>query len=522
LKATALGFAAMLALLAPTASLAQGPEVADFNFYNTDLHLVLKALSEVTGASFVEDVPVSGKVTVHIAKRTGLDEVLETILKPLGLAWKTAGNVYHIGLKEGEKAAPGRPGYIQKTYSLKYVSAGEVARRLRKFLRAKGIVSVDPAMNRVTVTVPPALVGETENVVKAADVEVTRKQISIRIKLLEIAKDGTFSSSASMSWFKYNASLGVASEQTSSYPLGVNSGGGYQGDENGAFYNNAMTFRFGLWGIDQYTARLRLAETGNLVDTVSEPDVIVMDGQEATIKVGERVPFTPSYDTNQLDRYEEVGNSITVKPQVGQNGFITIELKATLTRRPYQYGRDLDSRYVDTTLTLLNGETGRVAGLMTQTETTTDRKIPLLGDIPLLGYLFKNHDRTHSRKEMVILVSPSVVEDVPPHCRNTPGISALVAWLMPGTTNVVLDWSEDVPSDNVGIFQYRIYRDLKPILSVARLKPVADSVSRAATTWADESPKRRGVTYYYAVTAVDGAGNEQAVSNSPAITVPKR
>jgi len=511
----------MLALLAPAASSAQGPEVTDFNFYNTDLHLVLKALSEVTGVSFVEDVPVSGKVTVHIAKRTGLDEVLETILKSLGLSWKVAGNVYHIGLKEGERAAPGRPGYIQKTHSLKYVSAGEVARRLRKFLRAKGIVSVDPAMNRVTVTVPPALVGETENVIKTADVEVTKKQISIRIKLLEIVKDGTFTSSASMSWFKYNATLGAASEMNNSGWL-RDTGTGAMQDEDQAFYANSLTFRFGLWGIDQYTARLRLAETGNMVDTVSEPDVIVMDGQEASIKVGERVPFTPSYDTNQLDRYEEVGNNITVKPVVGQNGFITIELKAALTRRPGQWDRNQNNRTVDTTLTLLNGETGRVAGLMTQTETTTERKIPLLGDIPLIGYLFKDHGRTHERKEMVILISPSIVEDVPPHCRNTPGISALVAWLMPGTTNVVLDWSEDVPTDNVGIFQYRVYQDLKPILSVSRLKPVADSVSRAATSWVDESPKRRGVTYYYAVTAVDGAGNEQAVSNSPAITIPKR
>ena len=133
-RITSLVLAASLALVAPRASLAQGPEVQDFNFYNTDISLVLKALAEVTGIEFVEDVPISGKVTIHIAKRTPLEEVLETILKPLGLTWQAVGNVYHIGLKPGERAARDRPGYVQKTFSLRNISAGEAGRLLRKSL----------------------------------------------------------------------------------------------------------------------------------------------------------------------------------------------------------------------------------------------------------------------------------------------------------------------------------------------------------------------------------------------------
>src|SRR5687767_2468847 len=124
----ALLLAASLSL--PAAASADGPEVQDFNFYNTDLHLVLKALAEVTGVTFVEDVPLTGKITIHVQQRTGIDGVLEQILKPLNLSVRVVGNVYHIGYQK-ERGIITKEGYVQKEYVLKYASAGETARRLR-------------------------------------------------------------------------------------------------------------------------------------------------------------------------------------------------------------------------------------------------------------------------------------------------------------------------------------------------------------------------------------------------------
>jgi len=517
---------AAIALLAAVPSVVRAaPEVQDFNFYNTDIHLILKALAEVTNVTFVEDVPLEGKVTIHAAEKTPLDEVLENILRPLGLTWRIVGNVYHVGLRSGEKPAPGRPGYVQKTFMLRYVPAGEAARRLRKFLRAKGVVSVDLPMNRLTVTVPPDLLPKVEEMVKAADVEQTRKLVSIRLKILKVERQNDFSIGAAITYDDWLSSLGFASRfaDTLNYTRGWVTGSSDQQDEIRYFYQNAFTYKVGGWGIDQYTAKLKL--TSDVIDIkhVAEPDVSVLEGQEAIIKIGEKVPI--SFNDNELLRYEDVGVNITVKPQVSKDGFITMDINAIMMARlvatsgGFNY---LDNREVKTTLVLLNGDTGRLGGLLLQKDLTSEQKIPLLGDLPLLGYLFKNHSDMNFRREVVILLSPSIIEDVPPHGKRTAGISALVAWLIPSTTDVVLDWSEDVPQDNVGVFRYRVYRDTRPITSLARLASVADSVPRAASSWVDETPKRRGVTYYYAVTGVDGAGNEQAVSNSPAITVPKR
>lgn len=530
LKLRSVLLATVLAAALPAAARAEGPEIQDFNFYNTDLHLVLKALAEVSGITFVEDVPLTGKVTVHIAKRTPLNEVLEAILKPLALEWRAVGNVYHVGYRKGEQPSLLRPGYVQKVYMLKYVSAGEAARRLRKFLRARGIVSVDRGMNQLTVTMPPNLVDDVENLIKTADIESTRKLISIRMKILEVIRDLTRETGAYLSYNKYNASMGVGSTFADTLNHKRNWGNASSGDWGGnkgnqdeyySMYNQALTYKVGAWGIDQVVARLRLNTNEDNIKTVTEPDIVVLEGQKAVAKVGQKIPLP-------TNKYDDAGVVLTITPQVAKDGQITLDVDASVSQRVLTLsaavsGVDaLDNRQVTTKLTMLNGDTGRLGGLLRQDEKVDEYKIPVLGDLPLVGFLFKASRRQTVRRELVILISPSIVEDVPPHGRRSAGISALVAWLMPGTTSVTLDWSEDVPLDNVGVFQYRVYRDVRPINALGRLAPIADAVPRSMSTWVDETPKRRGVTYYYAVIAVDGAGNEQAVSNSPAITVPRR
>jgi len=86
----------------------------------------------------------------------------------------------------------------------------------------------------------------------------------------------------------------------------------------------------------------------------------------------------------------------------------------------------------------------------------------------------------------------------------------------------MLDWAEDVPFDNVGVVRYHVYRDVNLIIDTAGLIPISREVRGDVTSWVDLTLKRRGVAYHYAVGAVDGADNEQAVSNSPGVTIPRR
>ncbi len=389
---------------------------------------------------------------------------------------------------------------------------------------------MDFALNQLTATIPPNLLQDTDNLITTADVESGKKLISVRVKILEIFRGANQETGAALEWQNYPASMGIGS--TFADTLSSRRDWGDRSEANGAVknlaeylsaYRDAATFKVGAWGIDDVVARLRLTAYDNDLKEVSESDVSILEGQEATIKIGSRIPIDVG---GGFLRYEDSGLTLTVKPQMAKEGNITLDVngtRSTLTAEKSSEGINFQrNTEVKTSLSLINGDTGRLGGLLTTNELVHEDKIPILGDLPLFGFLFKSSKTTRGRTELVVLLSPSIVEDVPPHGRRSAGISALVAWLKPGTTDVVLDWSEDVPTDNVGIFRYKVYRDVRPVLSANRLAPVADTISRGASSWTDEAPKKRGATYYYAVTAVDGAGNEQAVSNSPAITIPRR
>jgi len=504
--------------------------VDELNFYNTDLHLVLKALEDRTGYPFIEDVPVEGKVTIHISKRTTIAEVLDQLLRGLNLAWRLDKGVYHVQIKPPVKGQPLGRGLQAITYALDVIAADEAAEAVRPTLSEFGKLTVDPGMNTITVTDVSEVQQAVKSLVESLDVEGKQPgQVSIQIKILEITRQDDTQIGTNLAWNKYDAS----EELSSSFARGLNNvrgwggfqnGGfnGQQGDEYYAFYPNAMTFKVGQWGIDPVQMSLDATIAVSKVNVLSEPDITVLDKKDGTITIGEKLAQRQAGGSIS---YKDTGIIIKVKPTIGENGKINLELNPkitdpeTLKNAGFAY---MNTREVDTKVDVISGATVRISGLLSTGDEKIEEKIPVLGDLPLLGYLFKFSRTIAQKNELVILVSPHLVEHIPPRCATTAGISALGANLVVGTTDVLLDWSEDVPFDNIGVVRYHVYRDIRPIMGTANLIPLSREVRGDLTSWVDFTPKRRGVTYYYAVTAVDGAGNEQAVSNSPSVTVPRR
>ncbi len=503
--------------------------VDELNFYNTDLHLVLKALAERTGFPFVEDIPVEGKVTIHISKRTTIAEVLDQLLRGLNLSWKLDMGVYHVQIKAPVKGQPLGRGLQARTYALDVIAADEAAEAVRPTLSEFGKLTVDPGMNTLTVTDVSEVQEAVRSLIASLDVDGKRPgQVSIQIKILEITRNDANHGGANLAWNKYNA----AEELSSNFISGLNSVRGWgqfenfagidAQDEYYAFYRNAATFKVGQYGIDPVLINLAADVTLTKINVLSEPDVTVIDKKDAYIQIGDKIPQKQSGGSIS---YKDTGIILKVKPTIGQDGLISLEMNPKVTDpesenvNGFQF---MNTREVDTKVDVISGSTVRISGLLSTSDRKTEYKIPILGDLPLLGYFFKYSTTTADKKELVILVSPHLVEHIPPRCSTTAGISALAANLVVGTTDVLLDWSEDVPFDNIGVVRYHVYRDVRPVMGTATLIPLSREVRGDLTSWVDFTPKRRGVTYYYAVTAVDGAGNEQMVSNTPAVTIPRR
>lgn len=515
--------AVVLAAKASTsAAVTQVEYVDELNFYNTDLHLVLLALEERTGYPFVEDIPVQGKITVHVAERTPIAEVLDQILRGLNLSWRLEKGVYHVEMKVPVKGAPLGRGLVARTYELQVVPADEAVEAILRLLSEYGKVSADTGLNTVMVTDVAEVHASVRTLLDSLDVEGRQTaQINVQIKILEIRRTDSSRYRSAISWNKYDAFESLSSKFMNPLPS-------FSGNIPGSI-SDAFSFTVGHWGIDQVVAHYTASVTTDQLNVLAEPDITVPNGQDAEIFVGERI----AQEWGGLSPWEDIGIKLWVRPKlVGTDGMIEIQVKPEISERtglvsPF-FQKDfpgidyLKNQVVDTTVQVISGGTIRIAGLTFVEDSVIEKKIPVLGDLPLIGALFKDTNKSRTKQEIVILVSPRLLERIPPRCATTAGISALLANLVVGSTDVMLDWSEDVPFDNIGVIRYHVYRDTRPIVATAGLIPLSREVRGDLTSWVDYTSKRRGVTYYYAVTGIDGAGNEQAVSNSPSVTIPRR
>jgi general secretion pathway protein D len=156
------------------------------------------------------------------------------------------------------------------------------------------------------------------------------------------------------------------------------------------------------------------------VNVIATPQILTTDNKKATIKVGENVPYITSKNTTDSAQdytnyeYKDVATSLTITPQVNQAevvrleiGVEVIKLKAgAATGTPTTF-----TRTADTTVVVHNEQTVVIGGMIGQDTTTGEYKVPLLGDIPVLGWLFKSHSNTQEKTNLYIFITPRIVEN---------------------------------------------------------------------------------------------------------------
>ena len=517
------------------------------DFEDTDLKTALISVFVKTGVQYAFDGEVSGKATIHLSEKMSLDDLLHTLLDPKGFFWdKDKIGVYHIG-KSGvgavEKPAEAKI-LITRIYPLVWANCLDMAKVIKTSLTSDGQVNTEPATNSVIVTDVATSFEGVEKIISQFDNEslVKTKLIVIRTKLIEISKqsatvvafDVRYKLSSNKGGTSFNAVGAWGDPQNPSTPFSSLRLPGISG----------ASFIWDL-GIDDAFAALTMNTTSSAVNLVAEPELTVEDGTEAKIVVGQRYPI-PSINVSQSTvtttvTYEDINFTLRVTPKANKDGTISVsinpELKdiagfSTITSAGgtgmASVSNDvpiINIREVKTKCYVKNGGTIKIGGMYKDKNQTSESKVPILGDIPLLGMLFKRYIPYIEKIEMVILLSPHIYDVSPPTCKETPWMTTLTATLETGT-DVRIDWSKSVPegAHKYSIIKYRIYRDDEPITSLEDRDPI-EECSGAATDWMDTTKKKRGRTYYYVVTAINASDLQQAISTDPkynaVITIPE-
>ena len=183
------------------------------------------------------------------------------------------------------------------------------------------------------------------------------------------------------------------------------------------FTNNAATFALSLFGaasnrfLNLELSALEAEGKGNIV---SSPRVITADQTKARIEQGEEIPYQVASSSGATSvQFKKASLRLEVTPQITPEGNVILDLevnkdsRGTLTNA----GPAINTKQVKTQVLVENGGTVVIGGIFTQTDSTSVNKVPLLGDIPVLGYLFQNKVRTSNKTELLIFITPKIVND---------------------------------------------------------------------------------------------------------------
>ncbi len=421
------------------ASLPKTPVTIDFD--DADIRDVLRVLSEMSEINMIHASDMRGFVTIHL-KQVPFDEAFNTILTMQGLVAQQMGdNILRILTPEGLNSDRARAVVTYKTYTLNYAHASDIVTHLTAVrISPNSKVTVDERSNSIIVTDTPEGLAGAERLI--AELDRKPQQVLIEAKIVEvILKDNL---DLGIQWEHANEKTmrngsqrftGILAAETgdselegvgiSTYdpqrdvsygaatPLGRGTGVALPGNRPEA----AITFGF-ISNSDILTMTINaLAEKG-LTKILSAPKIITINNQQASIQAGSRLPFSSvtiasSGVATQTITFVDVGIMLTVTPVINADKRIRLKLKpeVSLPGEIGPAGPEIFTRNAETEVIIRDGETLVVGGLIDENMLESAEKVPLLGDIPVLGAFFRKTTDSKRRSELLVFVTPRIVLD---------------------------------------------------------------------------------------------------------------
>jgi type IV pilus assembly protein PilQ len=419
------------------------------NFQNIDVRAVLQILADASGKNIVVSDSVRGNITLRL-QDVPWDEALEIILHSKGLAVRQYGNVMMVGTANeiaaqeaaesaAQEAEPLESAFIQ----INYAKATDIAKLLqsnKSIMSKRASVSVDTRTNTLLIQDTSANLDNIRQMIARLDIPV--KQVLIESRIV-IANDD------------FNSALGVKFGATGARAINGNNGLiAVTGDSTGAntMINSAITnigstgqqFPITLPSLNDqlnvnspagapvgqiglailknnYLINLELSalQAEGKGEVVSSPRVITANQSKAHIEQGVQIPYQQSASSGATTvSFKNAVLSLDVTPQITPDDRIIMDLDVHKDSVGQNVSTgtggsvpSIDTRDVQTQVLVNNGDTVVLGGVYETTKNTTVTKVPLLGDIPLLGWLFRNTITANDKDELLIFVTPKILMD---------------------------------------------------------------------------------------------------------------
>lgn len=453
-------------------------ERLSLNFQDIEVRAVLQLLADFTGLNLVASDTVRGNITLRL-QNVPWDQALDIVLKTKGLSMRQTGNVIMVAptqeiaaqeklelesQQQIEELAPLRSEFIQ----INYAKAAELASLIKSpennLLSERGAITVDQRTNTLLVQDTGTKLEEIRELVLRLDIPVRQVLVESRVVIAEnnFARDlgVRFGISGSMGETGGNELLIAGGKE--GYLSGTSSvdKGPFMGVYDTSFYqqpstrppspnaanprapfnsgielpdgegadslfvnlpaptpSGAVNFLLGKVGSHLLQLELSAMETEGRGEIVSAPRVVTSDGHQATIKLGQQIPYQQAaggLGGGTTVQFKDAVLQLDVTPQITPDDRIIMDLKVNkdnVNRTLEVLGTPgIDTRSVETSVLVNNGETVVLGGVYEGTKQYQGEKVPWIGDLPVLGNLFKKSERSELNNELLIFVTPKILK----------------------------------------------------------------------------------------------------------------
>jgi type IV pilus assembly protein PilQ len=381
-----------------------------------DLRTVLRAISEFSGRNIVLGQNVKGTVRLTL-KNVAWQDALKAVLRSNGLDYVEDGSVIRVddaarlnAEKVERETANARTLELvpleTRIVKLNFANAAEMTTPLQASLSKRGSIQVEKRTNSLILTdLPSNLDGLAQ---MAATLDSQTPQIEITAKLVDV--DAGALQSLGIEWGHNNtASNGQLTVESKA--------------DNG-IAGAAGTLNLGLtrpWG--NLEASLQALASKNQANIISNPRITTVDNREAKIVVGQKIPLiVQDVAGNPVSQLQTVGIQLKVTPHLTSEKKIIMDLHPEVSDlasgSTVQGGLIINTSEADTRVMVDDGQTAVIGGLIRSNESTVERGIPYLNRLPLLGMLFGNKAVSRSNRELIIFVTPKLVNEVAADVKN--------------------------------------------------------------------------------------------------------
>lgn len=388
------------------------------NFQNITAREALSVIADFTSFNIVISDTVTGSLTLRL-KDVPWDQALDIILQSKGLDKRVNGNVMQVAprdeiatkekmeLTASQDIASLEP-MRTESFQLNYTKGADIAALLtndkQKILSKRGSAVVDARTNTIFVQDTPSGLEEARKIIKQLDVAV--RQVVIEARFVEAFE--SFSRTLGGKLNSTNNPIGVPNAYNPGTGVGTGNvnlpghgGGGVLGLVFTAANGKALSLELTASQVDGKTK------------SIASPRVLTADSTPATISAGTEIPYATVSAAGTAIAFKPALLSLNVTPKITPDDRVNMKVTLTQDTVGATYGGvpSINTKKVDTQVLVENGGTLVIGGVYTQNESEAKNSVPLLADIPLLGWLFKNETTSRDRRELLVFITPRIMAD---------------------------------------------------------------------------------------------------------------